>query len=184
MDHHDVQSQQFTPLDGYDEMYDEDDSLVEGYDRSLTRRGGNITKRDLVTMVIFVTLIGTIILEASLLASATSKIRTLKGANRHVHVAIVGLSLERNKERTIYGHSSYVSQNETEASIAWNSILAGHGIVAVTSQFKDQLQLHDTLLHPNGSGYHIYGLDAYHAMHCVCASPTWCRGHDLHASMY
>ena len=70
-------------------------------------------------------------------------------------------------QRTLYGPTKYVSRNETEASEAWDAILAGHGIVAVTSEFKDQQDLHETLIHPNGTGYYIYGLEAYHAMHCV-----------------
>jgi len=76
-------------------------------------------------------------------------------------------------ERTIYGHSKYVSMNETEASAAWAAILPGHGIVAIDRQYKEKNHLQQTLMHPNGSGYYVYGVEAYHAMHCIVCSKVF-----------
>jgi hypothetical protein len=74
-------------------------------------------------------------------------------------------------QRTIYQHSKFVSHNETEASLAWSSILAGHGVVALDPAYVEQKQLAESMIHPNGSGKRIYVLEAYHAIHCLVCVP-------------
>ena len=78
-----------------------------------------------------------------------------------------GLRLDRNVNRSVYEHSKYLSHNETEASLAWDSILAGHGVVAIKPQYAAQKNLPSTATLPGSSGDLVYVIEAYHAIHCV-----------------
>jgi len=67
-------------------------------------------------------------------------------------------------------HSIYVSSNETEAQEAWDSILAGHGIVAIDPEYAKEKGLPKTLTFGNElavGGKYGYAIEAYHAMHCL-----------------
>ncbi|KAH8732051.1 hypothetical protein GQ44DRAFT_735723 [Phaeosphaeriaceae sp. PMI808] len=80
-----------------------------------------------------------------------------------------GMRLQCTEPRTIYQHSKYISDNEEEASAAWNAILPGHG---------------------NTGGKLGYVIEAYHAIHCESKEALfalqrnetwdWSHGHDLH----
>jgi hypothetical protein len=77
--------------------------------------------------------------------------------------------MERKMDRVVYQHSAYVSQNETEASLAWESILAGHGVVAIDPHYASKKNLPSTVELLDGSGNLMYIIEAYHAIHCaVC----------------
>jgi hypothetical protein len=77
------------------------------------------------------------------------------------------MPLQRTEARTIYQHSKYVSHNEEEASAAWNSILPGHGVVAIEPTYAALKYLPATIELPNTGGKLAYVIEAYHAMHCV-----------------
>ena len=72
--------------------------------------------------------------------------------------------------RTLYQDSKFTSKNETEASLAWGGILAGHGIVSITPEYATQRNLPPTSPLPDGNGNLAYVIEAYHAIHCVVSS--------------
>lgn len=72
--------------------------------------------------------------------------------------------------RTLYQDSKFTSKNETEASLAWGGILAGHGIVSITPEYAAQRNLPPTSPLPDGNGNLAYVIEAYHAIHCVVSS--------------
>lgn len=78
-----------------------------------------------------------------------------------------GLSLERNVERTVYAPSVYNSHNETEAALAWDSVLPGHGLVAIDPLYAEKHNLPETMKLPGNSARLVYIIEAYHAMHCT-----------------
>lgn len=78
--------------------------------------------------------------------------------------------MERKMDRRVYQHSKYLSENETEASLAWDSILAGHGVIAVDPKYALQKSLPKTKELPESGGKLVYVIEAYHAIHCVVGS--------------
>ena len=62
-----------------------------------------------------------------------------------------------------------MSEDETEAELAWSSIEAGHGIVAVDVDWAQAQGLPQTAAYGYGEkpGKVIYGIEAYHAIHCL-----------------
>lgn len=70
-------------------------------------------------------------------------------------------------DRRVYQHSKFLSKNETEASAAWDSILAGHGVIAVDPQYAMEKKLPKTKELPESGGRLVYVIEAYHAIHCV-----------------
>ncbi|KAH7410096.1 hypothetical protein DE146DRAFT_732918 [Phaeosphaeria sp. MPI-PUGE-AT-0046c] len=103
-----------------------------------------------------------------------------------------GMPLHRTEPRTIYQHSKYVSSDEDEASEAWDSILAGHGVVAIEPEYAAAKSLPDTVVLPNSGGRLAYVIEAYHAIHCIAGirkhymaldrneTKYWSSGHDRH----
>lgn len=90
-----------------------------------------------------------------------------------LNLALDGMSLQRTEPRTIYQHSKYVSSDEEEASEAWGSILAGHGVVAVEPEYAKSKDLPETIVLPDSSGKLTYVIEAYHAIHCIVrVAPT------------
>lgn len=85
------------------------------------------------------------------------------------------MSLPRNVRRLgLKPETKYVSQNETQADLAWEAIEAGHGIVAFSNEQATKQGLSISREHPYRPGHMVYGLEAYHAIHClvrlICAS--------------
>ncbi|OAL01129.1 hypothetical protein IQ06DRAFT_248016 [Phaeosphaeriaceae sp. SRC1lsM3a] len=103
-----------------------------------------------------------------------------------------GMPLHRTEPRTIYQHSKYVSSDEDEASEAWESILAGHGVVAIEPEYAAAKSLPNTVVLPNSGGKLTYVIEAYHAIHCIAGirkhymaldrneTKYWSSGHDRH----
>ena len=60
-----------------------------------------------------------------------------------------------------------MSENETEAGNAWDDIEAGHGLVAVDSQWAAAQGLPPTSSHPQDSSKVVYAIEAYHQIHCL-----------------
>lgn len=82
------------------------------------------------------------------------------------------MPLHRTEPRTIYQHSKYVSSDEDEASEAWESILAGHGVVAIEPEYAAAKSLPNTVVLPNSGGKLTYVIEAYHAIHCIVRIPS------------
>ena len=78
-----------------------------------------------------------------------------------------GLSTIRNKARTGTLMNKFSLVNETEAGAAWESIEAGHGMVAVDRDWAASQSLPDTESHPGDSNKAVYVMEAYHNMHCL-----------------
>lgn len=79
--------------------------------------------------------------------------------------------------RPAYASSIYVSPNHTEANQAWDSILAGHGVVALQPSLVRELRLpeygvvfDDTY---KASGKHVFLIEAYHVMHCLASDSPY-----------
>ena len=70
-------------------------------------------------------------------------------------------------ERRGYLPTKYMSENETEAAAAWASIQPGHGIVAIDAQWAAAHSLPPTHTWIEDSNKLIYGIEAYHAIHCI-----------------
>ena len=68
------------------------------------------------------------------------------------------------------GHTKFVSENATVASEVWDSIEAGHGVVAFDTAYAESYGLPATDEHPDGSGRLVYTIEAYHSMHCVVSA--------------
>jgi hypothetical protein len=77
------------------------------------------------------------------------------------------MSLQRTEPRTIYQHSKYISSDEEEASKAWESILPGHGVIAVEPEYAKSKDLPETIVLPDSDGKLTYVIEAYHAIHCI-----------------
>jgi hypothetical protein len=77
------------------------------------------------------------------------------------------MPLERTEPRTLYEHSKFTSEDEAEASEAWGSILAGHGVVAIEPEYASSKGLPATIELPNSGGKLTYAIEAYHAIHCL-----------------
>jgi hypothetical protein len=77
------------------------------------------------------------------------------------------MPLERTEPRTIYQHSKYISSDEEEASEAWDTILPGHGVVAIEPDYARSKKLPETVILPDSGGKLTYVIEAYHAIHCV-----------------
>jgi hypothetical protein len=82
-------------------------------------------------------------------------------------LTVDGMSLQRTQPRTIYQHSKYISSDEEEASKAWGSILPGHGVIAVESEYAKSKDLPETVILPDSGGKLTYVIEAYHAIHCI-----------------
>ena len=78
-----------------------------------------------------------------------------------------GLSFKRDIERRGSVPTRFMSENETEAAAAWDSIEAGHGLVAIDPQWAAALDLPASFQHPYDSSKVIYVIGAYHAIHCL-----------------
>lgn len=78
--------------------------------------------------------------------------------------------MERNVERKAYTPSVYTSQNETEAALAWSSILPGHGVVAIKPEYAKERALPPTMALPGDDNTLVYAIEAYHAMHCTVSN--------------
>lgn len=77
------------------------------------------------------------------------------------------MNLQRTESRIVYQHSKYVSGNESESSAAWDSILPGHGVIAIDAAYASSKQLPETTVLPGSDGKLVYVVEAYHVMHCV-----------------
>ena len=60
-----------------------------------------------------------------------------------------------------------MSTNESEARHAWESIEAGHGMIALTIDSIKAQNLPPSLEHFSLPGKMIYGIEGYHAIHCL-----------------
>lgn len=78
-----------------------------------------------------------------------------------------GLSFKRDIERRGSVITRYMSENETEAAAAWDSIEAGHGLVAIDPQWAAARDLPPSFQHPLNPSKVIYIVEAYHAIHCL-----------------
>lgn len=85
-------------------------------------------------------------------------------------IMLDGMELQRTEPRTLYQHSKYISSDEQEADEAWESILAGHGVIAIEPEYASAKNLPESVLLPNSGGKHAYVIEAYHAIHCVVRS--------------
>lgn len=88
------------------------------------------------------------------------------------------MELQRTEPRTLYQHSKYISSDEQEADEAWESILAGHGVVAIEPEYASAKSLPETVVLPNTGGKFAYVIEAYHAIHCVVRSLTVHASHQ------
>ncbi len=64
----------------------------------------------------------------------------------------------------------YMSQNKTEADAAWDAILPGHGLFAVAPEWAAERTLRGTMRLKTNASQVVYGLDAYHSLHCIVGS--------------
>lgn len=65
-----------------------------------------------------------------------------------------------------------MSHNATEAAQAWDSVDAGHGLVAVDRQWAAAQHLPSTLEHPRHTDKVVYIIEAYHHIHCLVSPQT------------
>jgi hypothetical protein len=94
-----------------------------------------------------------------------------------------GMPLQRTEPRIVYQHSKYISSNESEASEAWNSILPGHGVVAIEPAYAAAKGLPDTIALPRSGGKLTYIIEAYHAMHCVVSPSSFALPLSVYANI-
>jgi hypothetical protein len=81
---------------------------------------------------------------------------------------LVGLKNVRDQIRDGSMISKYWDMDELETSnMAWNAIQAGHGVVALTSEFVAKHDLPDSLRSKEDPSKKLYAIEAYHMMHCV-----------------
>jgi hypothetical protein len=90
-------------------------------------------------------------------------------------IALDGMPLQRTESRTLYQHSKFISEDEEEASEAWGSILAGHGVVAIEPEYASSKGLPETIELPNSGGKLTYAIEAYHAIHCIVSRVEPCQ---------
>ena len=60
-----------------------------------------------------------------------------------------------------------MSENETAANEAWNSIEAGHGDVAIDPKYAVERGLPPTIVHPRDPTKLFYIIESYHSIHCL-----------------
>lgn len=61
----------------------------------------------------------------------------------------------------------YISENLTEANLAWDAIRTDLAAVALDSQWIESHNLAPSMRSPTDAMKHIYILEAYHVLHCV-----------------
>ena len=86
---------------------------------------------------------------------------------RFVDQRTVFPSNARDKERIGAVQTKYTSQNESIMRAAWEAIAPGHGIVSVTRDWAKAKHLPPSMDHPEETDRVVYGIEAYHAIHCL-----------------
>ena len=73
----------------------------------------------------------------------------------------------RDKARIGTLNNGFSLANESQAGPLWESIEAGHGMVAVDRDWAVSQGLPDTESHPGDHSKAVYIMEAYYNMHCV-----------------
>jgi len=161
------------------ELGDEDTEFNSSIHTNPNLRNATVPKTSLLALICI--LIGIIVVESTFL------VRKQVGLMKEDL-----LTLERNVQRQIYTSTQYISENETEATLAWDSILAGHGIIALDAEYAASRNLPKTHYLPGDPSQAVYIIEAYHAIHCIQIIRThylalqhgvawdWSRQHDMH----
>ena len=77
------------------------------------------------------------------------------------------LSVTRDIKRLTSIPTRFMSENQTEANVAWNATGPGHGAVMVDPQWAATHNLPPSHTHPRDSSEAICIIKAYHAIHCL-----------------
>ncbi|KAL9622198.1 MAG: hypothetical protein Q9160_003381 [Pyrenula sp. 1 TL-2023] len=75
--------------------------------------------------------------------------------------------MARHLERVANLPSRFSSENQTEADMAWNAVVTGHGDVAIPISYAKAHNLPPSWDIPHMPGKQLYVMEAYHAMHCL-----------------
>ena len=76
----------------------------------------------------------------------------------------------RDVGRQQFMPTPFMSENETEASMAWDAIEAGHGEVSIDETWAAARSLPPSMRHPVDKEKMVYTVAAYHALHCLVSS--------------